>query len=521
MQTKKNVVKLRKTILISLLILCLSSAFFLTGHKTSVKAQNRTWTVGHGQPADFTLIQEAISNDNVVSGDTILVYDGVYNESVEINKSLTLIGEDRDATTINGDRNSDFVISATTASNVNIENFTIKKPFGTYRDNGILLASSGCEVSHNNIIDIYDGIGLYSWGNNLVSDNLILGSNDTGISLIRSIGNRVTDNTISNCQKGIYIFSFSTNNIFTDNMISNNQQGVSISYSTTNSFYDNNFSNNTVQAVTDGSGNRWSSYSGEGNYWSDYNGSDPTHDGIGDQPYKIDESNGDGAPLMGTFNNFNVLSADEQYQVTIVSNSTISNFAFEIGSETGNKVMRYAISGRDGTVGFSRVSVPIGLMNYSLLLVGGDEVKPTPLSGPSSSQVGQVYLYFTYPHTDQLVTIISSETWNLLQQLLQNLSTSQGNLHDLNLTYLGLLSNYSDLLSNYSQLQQRYLELNDSYVHHLSEYNDSLQNLRSLMYIFAGVSAVFIATTVYLSSRLHGRKARTSEEKGTHFDLVS
>jgi parallel beta-helix repeat protein len=520
MQAKKDLVKLRKTILISLFILCLSLTLILTGHKTFVKAQNRTWTVGYGQPADFTFIQEAVNSNNVVSGDTILVREGVYNESVEINKSLTLIGEDRDATTINGDSDSDFVIFVTTASNVNIENFTMKKPFGTYRDNGILLASSGCEVSHNNIIDIYDGIGLYSWGNNLISDNLILGSNDSGISLIRSIGNRLIDNTISNCQKGIYIFSSSTNNIFTGNMISNNQQGVSISYSTANYFYDNNFSNNTVQAATDESGNVWS-HAGEGNYWSDYTGSDPTHDGIGDQPYKIDASNGDGAPLMGTFNNFNVLSADERYQVTIVSNSTISNFAFEIGPETGNKVMRYAISGRDGTVGFSRVTVPTGLMNYSLLLVGGDEVKPTPLSGPSSSQVPQVYLYFTYPHTDQLVTIISSETWNLLQQLLQNLNTSQENLHDLNLTYLGLLSNYTDLLSNYNQLQQRYLELNDSYVHHLSEYNDSLQNLRSLMYIFAGVSAVFIATTVYLSSRLHGRKARTSEEKGTHFDLVS
>jgi parallel beta-helix repeat protein len=469
--------------------------------------------VGYDQPADFTLIQQAVNSNDVASGDTILVYEGVYNESVEINKSLTLIGEDRNATTINGNPSSDFVISVTTASYVNIENFTIKKPFGTYRDNGILLVSSGCQVSHNNIIDIYDGIGLYSWGNSLISDNLILGSNDTGISLSRSTGNRVTDNTISDCQKGIYIFSFSRNNRLTGNTISNNQQGVSISYySTTNTFYDNNFINNTVQAATDGSGNAWSN-SGQGNYWSDYNGSDPTHDGIGDQPYNIDASNGDGAPLMGTFNSFNVLSADKQYQVTIVSNSTISNFAFEIGPETGNKVMRYAISGRDGTVGFSRISVPIGLMNYSLLLVGGNEVKPTPLSVPSGSQVPQVYLYFTYPHTDQLVTIISSETWNLLQQLLQNLSTSQENLQDLNLTYLSLLSNYTDLLSNYSQIQQRYLELNDSYTHHLSEYNDSLQNLRNLMYIFAGVSAVFIATTVYLSSRLHTRKTRASEEK--------
>jgi parallel beta-helix repeat protein len=517
---------LKKTILFFLLTLSLLSVPSLTGYRAFVKAQNRTWTVGYGRPADFTSIQEALNNYNVVPGDTILVYRGVYNESVKINKGVTLIGEDRDATIINGDANSDFVISVE-VSNVNVMNFTVMKPVATAGDNGIRLVSSSIEVSHNNIIGIYDGIILYSWGTNVISDNVILGSNDSGISLILSVGNRFTGNTISNSQKGIYLFSSSRSNKFTGNTISNNQQGVSISYSTSNTFYDNNFINNTIQATTDGSFNVWSTF-GEGNYWSDYKGSDLTKngsinqsDGIGDQPRNIDSSNGDSAPLMGMFNSFNVVSAEKDYQITIVSNSTISDFTFEIGPETGNKVIQFTISGKDGTVGFSRVSVPTGLMNYSLLLVSGNEVVPNSLSGPIGSQVPQVYLYFTYPHTDQIVTIISSETWNLLQELSQSLSALQDDLHDLNLTYLGLLSNYNAIMSNYSELQQRYLELNASYTDHLSEYNDSLQNLRNLMYIFAGVSAVFIITTVYLSSRLHGRKARTPEEKGTHFDLVS
>jgi hypothetical protein len=216
---------------------------------------------------------------------------------------------------------------------------------------------------------------------------------------------------------------------------------------------------------------------------------------------------------MGMFNSFNLVTAGKEYEITIVSNSTVSDFNFEIGLETGNKVMQFAISGKDGTVGFSRVSVPTDLMNYSLLLISGDEVVPTSLNMSSSSQIPQVYLYFTYPHTDQIVTIISSETWNLLRELSEKSGGLQGDLQGLNSSYLGLLNSYNTLLSNYSELQQRYLELKASYNDHLSEFNENLQNLRSLMYIFAGVSAVFIATTAYLSSRLHGRKTRVPEEK--------
>jgi parallel beta-helix repeat protein len=502
---------MKKAIPILLLILCLLSTPSLTGYRAFVKAQNRTWTVGYDRPADFTSIREAVNNNNVSLNDVILVYKGVYNEGVEINKGVTLVGEDKGSTIITGDAISASVIYIS-ASNVKVKNFTIKKTGATFRDMGIWLYSSGCEVSHNDIIGINQGIFLTSFGANVISDNVILASNDTGISLIFSIGNRLVGNTISNSQKGISL-SASKSNTFAGNTVSSNQQGASITFSSTqNRFYDNNFLNNTSQVVTDGSSNFWNYY-GDGNYWSDYNGSDLTQDGIGDQPYRIDVGNIDGFPLMGMFNSFNLVSTGKEYEITIVSNSTVSDFNFEIGLETGNKVMQFAISGKDGTVGFSRVSVPIDLMNYSLLLVSGDEVVPTSLNMSSSSQIPQVYLYFTYLHTDQIVTIISSETWNLLRELSEKSGGLQGDLQGLNSSYLGLLNSYNTLLSNYSDLQRRYLDLNASYNDHLSEFNENLQNLRSLMYIFAGVSAVFIATTAYLSSRLHGRKTRVPEEK--------
>ena len=46
--------------------------------------------VDDGGGQNFTKIQSAI--DNASSGDTIFVYHGTYNETVVINKSITLLG---------------------------------------------------------------------------------------------------------------------------------------------------------------------------------------------------------------------------------------------------------------------------------------------------------------------------------------------------------------------------------------------------------------------------------------------
>src|SRR3972149_8773182 len=61
-----------------------------------VKAESRTITV----PDDYSTIQDAINAAN--EGDTIFVKKGTYEEkTLEINKALSLIGEDANITTIN------------------------------------------------------------------------------------------------------------------------------------------------------------------------------------------------------------------------------------------------------------------------------------------------------------------------------------------------------------------------------------------------------------------------------------
>jgi parallel beta-helix repeat protein len=136
---------------------------------------------------------------------------------------------------------------------------------------------------------------------------------------------------------GIYVIS-SGNNI-SHNTITNNKNGICLYYSSNdNTIHHNNFIKNTDQVWSD-SVNVWND-DDEGNYWSDYAGQDLYGDGIGDAPYIIDVNNQDSHPLMGTFSNFTVTWKGEPYHVNIICNSTISNFRFEIGPETENKIIR-------------------------------------------------------------------------------------------------------------------------------------------------------------------------------------
>ena len=499
-------VRLKRTALVLLVSLCLLSILPAASSRFNVRAQSVTWTVDWNGSGDFTSIRDALNSKNVSSEDTIFVNKGIYNESVEINKSISLVGEDRDNTIINGDSEAAYVILINSINNVSVQNFTIEKSGVKLTDSGIYIISSGSMVSHNKIIGISEGIIIVSSINNSISDNIILFNNDAGIYMLFSSSNTFLSNTISNNQRGISI-SGSRGNVFADNTISDNQEGVSTSSrSTINVFYHNNFVNNGVHASTDGFLNYWNNY-GEGNYWSNYTGQDSRHDGTGDLPYVIDVNNIDNKPLVGMFSGFNVVSANEIYQVDIVSNSTVSDFNFEIGVETGNKVITFSVSGEKGTVGFSRIAIPIALMNYSLVLVNGEEIFPTPLDKSSSED----YLYFTYPHTKQIVTIISSMTFNLYEDLFAQFRDLQTNWNFLNLTYFGLLNSYGALLGNFSQLQQSYMALNASYQDHLSDHSQSLENVRSLMYIFAGTTAVFIVTTIYLSRRQRSRMAAPFE----------
>jgi len=532
----------------------------------SVKAESKIWYVDDDGPADFHTIQEAVNS--ATSGDIIYVYNGTYYEKIVVDKSVSLVGEDRDLTIVDG--NGTGSVISIKADNVKIKGFTIKGSGMLLPDSGILVDKChGNEINHNTITDNNDGIHIEMSSGNVISDNIISSNNNDGIHLELSSDTEISDNiissnnndgiflvvssdlvsgnTITNNDNGIDLF-MSSENVISDNIISSNNKGIIFdSTSGDNTIYHNNFNN--IDQVESESANFWD-YDYEGNYWTDYNGTDlssgPYHnetgsDGIGDTPYIIDENNKDNYPLTGMFSGFRFTFEKETCDVSVISNSTISDLRFEIGQETGNKIISFHSIGEVGSVGFCRVMIPIEVLSYSyFVLVGVEEIFPTKLNVSNGTYD---YLYFTYIQNSLTISVISSK----MRQLHYELLKLEADLYDLNVTYQELLNNYTDFLSNYNiflinyselqqsheqllsnytdflinysdfltdynELQQSHQQLNNSYQELLLDYSEKVDNIQNLTYIFAATTAIFIITAIYLSRSAHAGKAKASEE---------
>lgn len=538
--------KMKKTILTSSAILCLLFTLLLIRYEVTVKASPDVIHV----PTDYPTIQEAVNHAN--SEDTIFVHNETYYENPFINKSVSLVGENKETTIIDGGGTGSVISVA--ANNVIITGFTIQGSGSGMEDSGIWVDhSSGNNISQNIITNNYHGIYLYYSTSNTVSRNNISSNNINGISLDSSSDNLISNNNVSSNDYGIYVRYSSNNNVISsnnvsnnyggiyiyssrddlicnnnisnndygiylysssdslisNNIISNNGGGIRVSHLGNNMFYHNNFIKNVEQARSYNSVNVWNDGS-EGNYWSDKTDQDIDGDGIGDTPYVIDESNQDNYPLMGKFSDFEVTQKDETHHVTTICNSTISNFRFEVGRETGNKIISFDVTGEDSTLGFCRVRTPTELMNYSfIVLVDEEEITPTLLAVSNKTHV---HLYFTYVHSSH-ITIISSKLLNIYAKL-------QTDFHNLNSTYHKLLGNYSHLLESYNSFNMTYQELTENYSQLLERYgslNASYQELqekhehtiRNLTYIFIATTTIFIIATVYLSTQAHKRLRRS------------
>ncbi len=263
-------------------------------------------------------------------GDTILVNEGVYNETLMIDKSITLIGENKNTTFISGNKTGDVI--HITADFVTISGFTINNSGDEYSygvDAGIDIRSNNNTIS-DNIIGSNDNYGLYLYQkskNNTIVNNIIK-ENKFGMYLNYANENNISSNTFSlNSDNGIYLGSQSRNNLISNNIISENFQGIRIKGSednkvTQNLFINNNrgmyfccgakdnivflnsFKNNSEWNGRDGNINKWD-YNELGNYWDDYNGSDNDSDGIGDTPYEVSTGEKqDNYPLMESYENY-------------------------------------------------------------------------------------------------------------------------------------------------------------------------------------------------------------------------
>jgi parallel beta-helix repeat protein len=229
-------------------------------------------------PDDYPTIQEAINHAK--EGDTIFVHNGTYYENLVINNEISLEGESKSHTIIDG--NGSGTVVTVGNDSVTVANFTIRNSGNESGDSGLCLYSN----------------------DNRISTNIIL-NNNLGISLSHSYRNILINNIMLNNTYGIYSRD-SFYNIFTRNAIQGNALcGVYFRDSYNNSIYHNRF-NNTKQADVKRSNNTWDDgYPSGGNYWSDYTDGDADGDGIGDTPYNITATEIDHYPRFLTVRNVN------------------------------------------------------------------------------------------------------------------------------------------------------------------------------------------------------------------------
>lgn len=246
----------------------------------------KTYYVGGSGPDNYTKIQEAI--ENASDGDILFVYNGTYNEKLIINKSISLIGEDRTGTNISGfyvesDRIYKNKVISIQADDVTICGFNITTEGGfidssaNYRycagiylkkhnntnisgnifyklsKYGIISLKSDYTKITNNVFSNYDineGCGVIMDGSNnsLINSNIFEENPLYGIWMSWCKDNVIQNNFISNSAFGIIILRSHDNVVFGNTIKGNQEKGICLKESEGNTINSNNFIDNPNHA---------------------------------------------------------------------------------------------------------------------------------------------------------------------------------------------------------------------------------------------------------------------------------
>jgi len=221
--------------------------------------RGNTLYVGGSGPNNYTKIQDAI--DDASDGDSVFVYDdsSPYYENIVVDKSIDLIGENRETTIIDGQNMTGYDTITIYAHYVNISGFSIQHCGTLMGDAGIEICKNYCIIT-DNIITLNEDNGIlisYS-NNNTISGNIITQNQGDwyhGVCLISSDGNIFIDNNIYNNGYGFSIHH-SDNNTIKNNFIHDNYNeegnfgaGIWLEYCNYNFIIYNNISNNSGRGI--------------------------------------------------------------------------------------------------------------------------------------------------------------------------------------------------------------------------------------------------------------------------------
>ena len=550
--TEVIVMKLKKPILISFTILYLLFTPFLIRYKTSATANPNIIHV----PTNYPTIQEAIDHAN--SGDTIFVHNGTYYEHVIIDKSLSLIGENRNSTIIDGEGTNSVILVA--ANNVYISGFTIQKS-GVMKS-GILIDSSGNNISHNTITNSSNGIYLSFSIRNTVFNNTV-SDNKYGIHLDSSNNNQIHNNYVPDNKYGIALYSSDNNEIFSNNASSNkingihlqsssynviscniaslnNFDGISLDFSDNNLVSGNTVSNNDYGIRLDNSiNNAISGNMVSNNYFGTYfysssNNNTIYHNNFIDntkQVYDYDPEApsintwDDGHPSGGNYwsdytgQDLNgdgigdtpyVIDANNQDTHPLIGAFSDFNIIWEDKTYHATTICNSTISNLRFTIGRETgnriisfyVTGEDGTVGFCRVEIPTDIMNYPYVVLVDEEEIIPTLLDFSNKtHVYLCITYVpSSHTITIISSKLMYL-------------YNELLDKYEKLQIDFRNLNSTYYELLDNYSALLGDHTSLLlehaHNIRSLMYVFIATTAIFIIAAVYLSTHAHRRVSRS------------
>jgi parallel beta-helix repeat protein len=268
---KKHMIGLACCALLLIAIFPVSST---TVAETSLSSQmmGATLYVGGSGPNNYTTIQGAVNAAS--AGDTVFVYDdsSPYQENLMINRSITLIGEQKHTTVIDGAYKGYSV--NITADNVTIKGFTIQNGNdsaiiinsndNTITDNIIIESNYGIRTSfgqpfgatfqHNTITNndiTNDGAGItfFSGGNITIAANRI-SHTEEAITLLGARDNNISFNTVTENGFGIWITATYHTLIYRNNITHNRGVGMETFITSADTILQNNFIGNNKSALS-------------------------------------------------------------------------------------------------------------------------------------------------------------------------------------------------------------------------------------------------------------------------------
>jgi len=181
--------------------------------------------VGGSGPNNYTKIQDAI--DNASDGDTVFVYSGFYFESITIEKSIMLIGEDKNETVVEGKNLSGYLVRVKDSDGITIRGFTFNNSYnGIYMINSDFSNITDCIIFSSNVSKVDYGIYCETSKHIIINNNEILNFSYCGIGFARCSNCLVTHNTIMNC--ALYAYGTGVFNKYTYNTITNTTNAVVI-----------------------------------------------------------------------------------------------------------------------------------------------------------------------------------------------------------------------------------------------------------------------------------------------------